>query len=152
MSPGMPKEAGSLNGPLCAYLMRQNLHNRNPRSYGNECPCQVRKWSVKNCGRESINGGLSALSPAHQFGLRQYPAALKGCGVNKFTKYNTLKYMNVNFALQNNRFLLLLVSYVARLKYLWQYWLELGCMHGLGPSDMGGRTDVNLVYPLSVWN
>ena len=23
MSPGMPKEAGSLNGPLCAYLMRQ---------------------------------------------------------------------------------------------------------------------------------
>ena len=22
------KEAGSLNGPLCAYLMRQNLHDR----------------------------------------------------------------------------------------------------------------------------
>ena len=28
MSPGMPKEAGPLNGPLCAYLMRQNLHNQ----------------------------------------------------------------------------------------------------------------------------
>ena len=33
MSSGMPKEAGSLNGPLCAYLMRQNLHDRTrPRS------------------------------------------------------------------------------------------------------------------------
>ena len=28
MSPGMPKEAGSLNGPLCDYLMRQNPYNR----------------------------------------------------------------------------------------------------------------------------
>ena len=27
------KEAGSLNGPLCAYLMRQNLHDHTrPRS------------------------------------------------------------------------------------------------------------------------
>ena len=33
MSPGMPKEAGSLNGLLCTYLIRQNLHNRTrPRS------------------------------------------------------------------------------------------------------------------------
>ena len=33
MSSGMPKEASSLNGPLCAYLMRQNLHDRTcPRS------------------------------------------------------------------------------------------------------------------------
>ena len=33
MNSGMPKEAGSLNGPLCAYLMRQNLHDRTcPRS------------------------------------------------------------------------------------------------------------------------
>ena len=33
MSPGMPEETGSLNGPLCAYLMRQNLHDRTrPRS------------------------------------------------------------------------------------------------------------------------
>ena len=33
MSSGMPKEAGSLNGPLCTYLMRQNLHDRTcPRS------------------------------------------------------------------------------------------------------------------------
>ena len=28
MSSGMSKEAGSLNGPLCAYLMRQNLHDQ----------------------------------------------------------------------------------------------------------------------------
>ena len=27
MRPGMPKEAGLINGPLCAYLIRQNLHN-----------------------------------------------------------------------------------------------------------------------------
>ena len=33
MSSGMSKEAGSLNGLLCAYLMRQNLHDRTcPRS------------------------------------------------------------------------------------------------------------------------
>ena len=33
MSSEMPKEAGSLNGQLCAYLMRQNLHDRTcPRS------------------------------------------------------------------------------------------------------------------------
>ena len=38
----MPKESGSLNGPLCVYLMRQNLHNRtSPRSNGNKCPRQV---------------------------------------------------------------------------------------------------------------
>ena len=28
MSSGMPKEASSSNGPLCACLMRQNLHDR----------------------------------------------------------------------------------------------------------------------------
>ena len=33
MSPGMPKEAGSLNGPLRAYLIGKNFHNRTrPRS------------------------------------------------------------------------------------------------------------------------
>ena len=57
MNPGMPKEAGSLNGPLCAYLIRQNLHNRtHPRAQGSECPCHVSKWSVKIYGRESANG------------------------------------------------------------------------------------------------
>ena len=29
MSSGMSKEAGSLNGPLCTYLMRQNLDDQN---------------------------------------------------------------------------------------------------------------------------
>ena len=28
MSSGMPKEAGSFNGPLCTYLIRQNLHDQ----------------------------------------------------------------------------------------------------------------------------
>ena len=57
MSPGMPKESGSLNGPLCAYLMKQNLYDRTrPRYQGHKCPCQVSKWSVKNYGRESANG------------------------------------------------------------------------------------------------
>ena len=49
MSPGMPKETGSLNGPLCAYLIRQNLHNR-------ARPCHISKWSVKIYRRESANG------------------------------------------------------------------------------------------------
>ena len=28
MSPGMTKQAGLLNDPLCAYLMKQNLYNQ----------------------------------------------------------------------------------------------------------------------------
>ena len=57
MSPGMPKEAGSWNSPLWAYLIRQNLHNRtHPRSLGYECPCHISKWSVKIYRRESANG------------------------------------------------------------------------------------------------
>ena len=56
MSSGRSKEAGSLNGPLCAYLMRQNLHDRTrPRYEGNKCPCQVWKWSTKIYRRESVN-------------------------------------------------------------------------------------------------
>ena len=44
MSPGMPKEAGSLNGPSCPYLIKQNLHNRTrPRSRGYEYPCHISK-------------------------------------------------------------------------------------------------------------
>ena len=83
MSSGMSKEVGSLNGPLCAYLLRQNLHDRTrPRSKGNKCPCQVWKWSVKNYGRESVNGSCLPCRPtAHPpLGRRQYPRALKGCG------------------------------------------------------------------------
>ena len=57
MSPGMPKEADSLNGPLCTYSIRQNLHNRTrPRSSGNECPSHISKWSMKIYGCESANG------------------------------------------------------------------------------------------------
>ena len=57
ISPGMPKEAGSLNGPLCAYLIRRNLHNRTrTRHLGYEYPCHISKWSVKIYGRESANG------------------------------------------------------------------------------------------------
>ena len=40
--------------------MRQNLHNRTrPRSYGNECPSHISKWSVKIYGCESANGDFS---------------------------------------------------------------------------------------------
>ena len=66
MSSGMSKEAGSLS----TYSIRQNLHDRTRlRSLGNKCPCQVWKWSAKNYGRESVDGGLSALPPAHPLGL-----------------------------------------------------------------------------------
>ena len=71
MSPGMPKEAGLLNGPFCAYLIRQNLHNRTrPRSQGYECPCHISKWSVKIYGRESTNGDFpcAKLENAKKFG------------------------------------------------------------------------------------
>ena len=57
LTPGMPKEAGSLNGPLCAYLIRQNLHNKTRlRPYGYEYPWHISKWSVKIYGRENANG------------------------------------------------------------------------------------------------
>ena len=83
MSSGRSTEAGSLNGRLCAYSMRQNLHDLTcPRPWCNKCPCQVWKWSVKNCGRESVNGAcLPCSPPARPLGRRQYPGALKGCGV-----------------------------------------------------------------------
>ena len=46
ISPGMPKPTGLLNGALCAYLMRQNLHNgTHPRSMNNKCLCHIWKWS-----------------------------------------------------------------------------------------------------------
>ena len=64
MSSWRSKEAGSLNGRLCTYLMRQNLHDwTSPRPWGNKCPCQVWKWSVKNCGRESVNGACLPCRP-----------------------------------------------------------------------------------------
>ena len=64
MTSGRSKEAGSLNGQLCAYLMRQNLHDRTClRPEGNKCPCQVWKWSVKNCGHESVNGACLPCRP-----------------------------------------------------------------------------------------
>ena len=85
MSSGMSKEASSLNGSLCAYLMRQNLHDQTR----NKCPCQVWKWSVKNYGRGSVNGAcLPCCPPARPLGWRQYPGALKGCRVK------TLFYIN----------------------------------------------------------
>ena len=64
MSSEMPKKASSLNGPLCTYLIRQNLHDRtNLRSWGNKCPCQVWKWSLKNYGGESVNGVFCPAAP-----------------------------------------------------------------------------------------
>ena len=42
----------------------------------------VWKWSVENCGRESVNGAcLPCRPPTRPLGRRQYPGALKGCGV-----------------------------------------------------------------------
>ena len=56
MSPGMPKEASSLNGLSCKNLMRQNLHNQTlPGFGGNKYPCKISKWSAKNYGRESVH-------------------------------------------------------------------------------------------------
>ena len=67
MSPWMPKEASSLNGPLCAYLIRQNLHNRTrPRSYlGLWMSLPHSKWSVKIYRRESANGDFPCVKLAN---------------------------------------------------------------------------------------
>ena len=81
MGSGMPKEAGSLNGPLCAYLMRQNLHDgTRPRSYGNKCPCQVWKWYVKDYGRESVNGACLPCRPPARSGDDNTPEPLRAAG------------------------------------------------------------------------
>ena len=43
----------------------------------------------ENYGRESVNGAcLPSRPPAHPLGLRQYPGALKGCGVKTHQKLN----------------------------------------------------------------
>ena len=72
MSPRMPKQPGSLNGPLCAYLIRQNLHNlTRPRSQGYEYPCHISKWSVKICWRESVNGDFPCAKLENAKKIRQ---------------------------------------------------------------------------------
>ena len=72
MSSGRSKEAGSLNGRLCAYLMRQNLHDRTClRSQSNKCPCQVWKWSVKIYRRESANGDFPCAKLENAKKIRQ---------------------------------------------------------------------------------
>ena len=77
MSSGMPRKAGSLNGPLCTYLMRQNLHDQTrSRCKGNKCPCQVWKWSVKNYGRESINRACLPCRPPSRTGDDNTPQPL----------------------------------------------------------------------------
>ena len=75
MSPGMRKSISSSNDP---YSVRLNLHNRTRQSpLGNERPCQVWKWSVKNYGCMSANGP-AAYEPLEQ---KRYPGALKCCGI-----------------------------------------------------------------------
>ena len=81
MSSGMPKEAGSLNGQLCACLMRRNPHDQpRPGSYGNKCPCQVWKWSVKNYGRESVNGARLPCRPPARSADDNTPEPLRAAG------------------------------------------------------------------------
>ena len=47
--------------------MRQNLYERTRlRPWGNEYPCQVWKWSVKNYGRECVNGACLPCRPPHR--------------------------------------------------------------------------------------
>ena len=61
---GMAKIVCSLNGLLCAYLMRWNPHYRTcPSPRPNKHPLQVWKGSRKNCARESLNKGLDARPP-----------------------------------------------------------------------------------------
>ena len=53
----MPEEPDSSNGPLRAYLIRQNLHIRTrPRSWDYEYSCCISKLSEKDYGRESASG------------------------------------------------------------------------------------------------
>ena len=49
ISPRMSKPVGSLNGPLCVDLMRQNHHDGTSlRSKNSKCLCHIRKWFEKN--------------------------------------------------------------------------------------------------------
>ena len=62
--------------------MRQKLHDQSdPRSYSNECPCQVWKWSTKNHECESVNRACLPCPPPGQ----QYPGTLQGLRGKKVT-------------------------------------------------------------------
>ena len=111
MSSRMSKEAGSANGPLCTYLMRQNLRDwARPRSWGNKCPCQVWKWSVKNYGCQSINGACLPCRQNARPPVRPptrppdwattIPRALKGCGVKIRCLYfhHHCRYLNQSWS------------------------------------------------------
>ena len=77
----MSKEAGSLNGPLCAYLMRQNLHDRTcPRSQGN---FENDPW--KSMDMRVLTGLVCPA--ARPLGVRQYPGVLKGWGVKIISQH-----------------------------------------------------------------
>ena len=82
MSSGMSKEAGSLNGPLCAYLMRGWTFMvklvRDLRVINVLAKFENDPWKIMDV---RVLTGLSALPPARPLGVRQYPGALKGCGV-----------------------------------------------------------------------
>ena len=83
MSSGMPKESGSLNGPLCAYLMRQNLHDRivrDLRTINVLAKFENDPWKIMDV---RVLTGLvcpAARPPARPLGVRQYPGALRAAG------------------------------------------------------------------------
>ena len=82
MSSGMSKEAGSLNGPLCAYLMRQDLHDRTcPRSWGNKCPPKFENdlWKIMDV---RVLTGLvcPAARPPARSGYNNTPEPLRVAG------------------------------------------------------------------------
>ena len=80
MSSGMSKEASSLNGPLCTYLMGQNLHDRTRwdlRVINVLAKFENDPWKIMDV---RVLAGL-VCPAARPPGQRQYPGALKGCGV-----------------------------------------------------------------------
>ena len=78
MSSGRSKEAGSLNGPLCAYLMRQNLQIefvRVLRAINVLAKFENDPWKIVDVRVLTV----LVCPAARPLGRRQYPGALKGC-------------------------------------------------------------------------
>ena len=95
MSPGMLNEPGSLNGPLCAYLMRQNLHWLIKLVWDLEAINILAKfendpWKILHV-RALYDGAWPPCRPSNQSPARwgeDNTRSPKGCGVKILGRFN----------------------------------------------------------------
>ena len=89
---------------------------------------------MKNYGRESVNGAcLPCRPPARPLGVRQYPGALKGCGVKKLDESTARQQLKSPQSLSGRSIHMTLVT-----KWSWSWSWTTYC-HPLCAMSIGPR-------------